>query len=406
MLFTHNSSERMRKVAAYTFPKFPFKRFIQNLALFITSLCIVLLASEFLVRLFFPAPARASVTIHRLSKNPILLYEPAPNAKVYSADGILHQANSDGFRDREYTLIKTPGTKRIIFLGDSIVYGYGVERKDAIPEQLERAYNQAGKKVEVLNFGVAGYDTEQEVEFLKTKGLKYKPDTVVLGYTLNDVRYASWELETFWAGFTATAHEPLRSPLKQSLAWLFCNSRLLKLLNKQFHIQKKVKFLQGYPLLNEYVEKKAKLNRDEAGSEYSNLEKKIEDKAKELGTSPGALDFEMKEIGFRNQVDIYKSQWKACAKALEKLKALSVQNNFKVVVVIFPLFTEMDKYPLEPLHEFLKTHFSSLGFQTLDTLEVSKKLFMDKVKMTPDGVHLTPTAAEKIASSLEADILN
>jgi hypothetical protein len=39
-----------------------------------------------------------------------------------------------------------------------------------------------------LNFGVWGYNTMQEVELFKTKGLKYSPDMLILQYDSNDIR--------------------------------------------------------------------------------------------------------------------------------------------------------------------------------------------------------------------------
>ncbi len=377
-----------------------------NLALFLISLITAVALSEFAVRVLFPAPAPASVTIHQLSQNPVLIYEPSPGAQSVSADGILHQVNADGFRDRDYSVEKPADTARMVFLGDSVVYGYGVRREDALPKKLEAEFLKHGVKAEVLNLGVSGYDTAQEVEFLKTKGLKYGPETVILGFTLNDMRYASWELETFWSGFTANITGKAGNPFQEVLAWLFSHSRLLKLLDRQFHLQKRATFLQGTPLLNEYVEKKAEANRDEPDSEYAGLEKQIEEKARELGTSAGSLDFDMREIGFRNEQIIYKSQWKACARAFQKLKKLAEENHFQVTVVIFPLISEMQKYPLGPLHEFLKKNFDELGFKTVDLTEPCRKLAVEfgQTAISADSVHLTPLASAKLAEYLREQI--
>lgn len=97
--------------------------------------------------------------------------------------------NSDGFRDREFDLQKPNNTIRIIALGDSFTFGWAVSTNDSYPKILESQLNEQskGKTYQVLNFGVPSYNTAQEVELLKEKGLKYKPDIVILQFLFNDV---------------------------------------------------------------------------------------------------------------------------------------------------------------------------------------------------------------------------
>ena len=78
--------------------------------------------------------------------------------------------NSKGLRDKEYQYDKQRGVFRILVLGDSFTWGYGVELKEIFTERLE---NMLGKNVEVLNAGVTGYGTDQEMLFLEQEGLKY-----------------------------------------------------------------------------------------------------------------------------------------------------------------------------------------------------------------------------------------
>jgi lysophospholipase L1-like esterase len=98
------------------------------------------------------------------------------------------KANSLGFRDREHAVAKPAGVYRILVLGDSIVQGLSVaNREDLFTSVLERELDaDAPGRFEVLNFGVSGYNTQQEVETLRDKGLRYSPDLVVLAYCLND----------------------------------------------------------------------------------------------------------------------------------------------------------------------------------------------------------------------------
>ena len=96
--------------------------------------------------------------------------------------------NSDGFRDREYSVEKPEGTCRIIFLGDSALFGSGVDLEDTVPKLLERKLNETlDGKFEVLNFGVSGHNLRDEIALLNRKGLKYRPDLVLLLLSHNDV---------------------------------------------------------------------------------------------------------------------------------------------------------------------------------------------------------------------------
>ncbi|MDD5650161.1 MAG: hypothetical protein PHF86_07075 [Candidatus Nanoarchaeia archaeon] len=87
--------------------------------------------------------------------------------------------NSMGFRDYEHNITKEKGKYRIIFVGDSINFGYGVNNDETYSKLLE-TYN---KKIETINMAVSGYGTDQEYLTIMNKGLKMNPDMVILTYT-------------------------------------------------------------------------------------------------------------------------------------------------------------------------------------------------------------------------------
>lgn len=94
-----------------------------------------------------------------------------------------------GHRDKDFIVERPSDVFRIALLGDSVTYGYGVERKNNFASLLESSLNSeggTGQKYEVYNFGVSGYGTEAELELYKTKVKDYKPDLVLLIYVLND----------------------------------------------------------------------------------------------------------------------------------------------------------------------------------------------------------------------------
>jgi hypothetical protein len=100
--------------------------------------------------------------------------------------------NSEGLRDREHTRIKPAGTVRIAVLGDSFTEAMHVPMEQTFWSLLEHKLQECnafpGKTVEVINFGVSGYGTAQELMTLRQKVWDYSPDLVVLAFTtLNDI---------------------------------------------------------------------------------------------------------------------------------------------------------------------------------------------------------------------------
>ncbi len=110
---------------------------------------------------------------------------------------VRRKINSKGLRDREYPYEKPEGVFRILVLGDSHAAGHGVDLQDAFPKVLEAQLNgNSPGKFEVINGGVGGYGTANELAFFLTEAHKYEPDIVLLSFvTGTDVRDNSPELQ-------------------------------------------------------------------------------------------------------------------------------------------------------------------------------------------------------------------
>jgi lysophospholipase L1-like esterase len=163
----------------------------KKLALILASVLVALVAAELLVRAAGAAPKVYAIRKGRfqLSHNPKIGYEPVPlvyTGRELSFYDYLGASNSLGFRDREHAVAKPAGVYRIVVLGDSIAAGLHVERnEDVFPPILERLLVQDGLRAEVINLAVSGYNTQQEVEMLREKGLQYHPDLVLVAYTMS-----------------------------------------------------------------------------------------------------------------------------------------------------------------------------------------------------------------------------
>ncbi len=133
--------------------------------------------------------------------------------------------NAEGLRDRHYDYARTPGRRRVLVLGDSVVWCWGVEHDECFTERLERTLPDT----DVINAGVPGYSTAQELLFYERAGRRYGSDVVVLVVAPNDVtdnldrRGPRFELRD-----GTLRHDEVPPPRRRSAAneWLQEHSRL------------------------------------------------------------------------------------------------------------------------------------------------------------------------------------
>ena len=88
---------------------------------------------------------------------------------------IEYRINSKGLRDNETCYEKPDGIFRIVLLGDSNTFGFGVPIEKHFSTILEGYF----KNVEVINLGVSGFGVDQELLYLRSEGFRYKPDMVL-----------------------------------------------------------------------------------------------------------------------------------------------------------------------------------------------------------------------------------
>src|SRR5262249_28752753 len=85
------------------------------------------------------------------------------------------EVNALGQRDRPRTYARTPGRRRVLVLGDSFVEAMQVEFGETFAARLEERLG-----IEMLNAGVSGYSTDNEVRAFATRGGRYAADAVLL----------------------------------------------------------------------------------------------------------------------------------------------------------------------------------------------------------------------------------
>jgi len=112
----------------------------------------------------------------------------------------VYRYNNLGFRGPDRSLAKPDGVMRILVLGDSFVEGYQLPDDQLMTTQLERILTQRlARPVEVINMGISGWGTAQEVLAYNRFGRALQPDIVILMFaTCNDIINSSQKLSKIY----------------------------------------------------------------------------------------------------------------------------------------------------------------------------------------------------------------
>ncbi len=181
-----------------------------NLSLLLGGLILCLALADLFFRLFPAYGFRYNFSQFVMENNPtdramnrnrdyrkhrpssILGYELVPNS--------VPEVNSFGMVGREHRLEKDKDTYRILVLGDSITeHNWYVEK---LEDKLNNSNPKLDHKFELWNGAVMGYQVNQYAAYLKHKGLRYRPDMVIIGFCLNDFDTQYWVFYKDKKGFT------------------------------------------------------------------------------------------------------------------------------------------------------------------------------------------------------------
>jgi hypothetical protein len=123
------------------------------------------------------------------------------------------RTNALGFRGPEISRDKPEGTFRIVVLGDSVAFGYGVDDEVTFLRRWEKELNAKGPgRFEVVNTGHLVYDTMQEYALLRDDGMRLQPDLVLLVFVANDIEPTRDVVEQLLLHRPPDPAEALRDP--------------------------------------------------------------------------------------------------------------------------------------------------------------------------------------------------
>ena len=158
-----------------------------------------LLLLEIGFRFFYPDPSPKLIN-QGLQFHPQYRLAFTPNSEGWNTSlrgeySAYIKINSKGLRGQEYPYEKDKNTFRILVLGDSFTAALQVPEEEIFPKLLETQLQQRypHTKIEVINAGVVGYGTDNELAYFTHEGYKYQPDLVLLAlFTGNDLTDNIW----------------------------------------------------------------------------------------------------------------------------------------------------------------------------------------------------------------------
>lgn len=184
---------------------------LPRLALLGFSLGLSLVAAEFVTRMYLHQYSKGTgvfgllrqwsaggelraqsftplLAICQLSANKRLVYELRPEINMEFGHRSL-RTNAHGMRASQDYDPDATGAVRIVGIGDSGMFGWGVNQNQdylsVLEKRLQAATNRSSR-YEVMNLAVPGYNSGQEVERLRSGGLRFHPRIVIVGWCDND----------------------------------------------------------------------------------------------------------------------------------------------------------------------------------------------------------------------------
>ncbi|MBU1651801.1 hypothetical protein KKA00_06250 [bacterium] len=243
-----------------------------NLLLLFVSLGLALVGAELIARGYL---AYQDKTLREKRRDNILtqvskqdLFTPInPGSFAHKPDEKVHwwgfDIRIDSLGNRQGIPATSPNLK-ILFLGDSMIFGLGLADHHTIPSLLQTEL----ESTQVINAGVIGYDMQQYLYHLRRLTPYIKPDLVVIGICYNDLFPNEDPFRTVMAD-RGLADEELRarrgettplsgSPVRAVKRML--RETTLYLLYQQSHIKEKLKD----PRPREYSQKPMLVGKEKA----------------------------------------------------------------------------------------------------------------------------------------------
>jgi lysophospholipase L1-like esterase len=349
---------------------------------------------ELMARAVFPAPPTPG-------REPAILYQSVPGVGFVHAplqqgwidDGWV-TTNALGLRGSVPETAPANGELRVLAIGDSTTFGWGVNDAETYPSQLEARLRQTwpGREVRVINGGISGYDLRRAARLLRYLAPRLHPDIVIVGAFWNDLPYEVATPEG--VALAARSTSPVSRADADASEGPGSES---KELSRPFRIGNEAptglnRLLRSSRML--FVLRHAWLARapSDAGSNQVQWERALLE-----GKQTPAID----------------AAWDDVAGALQEIRALGEAGGYDVGVLVIPIRAQVERpYPQAQYQSRLRAIAEGIGMFVIDPLPgfldgtESKRLFIpyDRMHFSAEGnARLAGAAAEFLRAWPESE---
>ena len=283
-------------------------------------------------------------------------YDTNPRGYFDSENGVVMTVNSLGLRGGEASADKPAGTYRILGIGDSFAFGEGVKDKDTFLNRLQLQLNArpaGNERHQVLNAGVQGYNTRDEVLYLEHRWLALNPDLVLIIFYLND---AYDDRAILNRGQELGIYSERSGGLAQ-------HSYLADFVQHAYDAHRQSKAVEAYYKQHYFTD------------------------AEHFLETPGSYDVD----------------WTVSRAALEHAADLCRQRNIKLGLIIFPeLYNLNGGYPFLGIHKLVSDYCHRLDIPCLDLLDTFRGHGPETLWVHPSDHHPNETAHALAATAIES----
>ena len=352
------------------------------------STAIALVALEVSLRMGGHAPMDTALggkgQVLRTSDDPLLGYELTPDSEG-EGWGTYVEINSHGFRDEDYALEKGEHL-RICVIGDSITFGNHLKLEETYAEVLEKLLRERAlaPEVQVLNLGVGGYDTMQEVAMLEHTGIAFDPELVVVGFCVNDLGIVSVTMEHSWS--ERDRSNPLYLSRIAQAVRAFSDERTRR--------REAADWNDDAVYARAFAGQMAGIEDDADLQELLKTLHLALRTEREAGTEPSALARRIPPRWF-----VSKPRLERFAFALDRLQALSQQHGFRTAMVVVPYLDPVPAF--EHVYDIVRHMAERRGIEVLEVKERFDELGLVELRIDADDpVHPDARGHEVLAERL------